>query len=373
MYTGQVCVVWIGNNINVTVIVGKLIAYLLIIFKYSVFIFLLFLEDVSPISPGILGFLTEVHIKEQSERKVSNPTIIKNDNNDQKWSFDIEKLKSLSTLFNKKIKCDDNFKKFSNLKQDLVYRVVPLRVLPNYNSLGNQRKLFNVFILKKNLPTEWIKGNSLTSIILCSITLLTDDIFYDKNLYIRIIAFEDLVENAGSISSNNLYVSDDICNYFQCGLGSRVLLKYIEQVPPVRKIDIYTKRNYVVNIEEHFKKFLADNSDDVLVLNSDVVFDIGNNIMCSVKLSPVESKFVVVDDDLVRNCQYSVCYENITAEPKITEIQTNGIQFLENIANYSIIIKEILHNFNPEADIFENILLIGKYALQYFKIVSLKI
>ncbi|KAJ8952106.1 hypothetical protein NQ314_007599 [Rhamnusium bicolor] len=271
---GQKIVVWVGN-INVVV----------------------YLENVKPVSPGIIDFLTEVVIKPHTDIKEEKALISKAKTEAYGNSiFDMEKIKSLPNFFSDLTESKNSMQKYFSDKEHVIFRLVPLMELP----FG-----------------------------------------FDLNL------------------GENLFINNVIFKKFDCQLGGRVVLTHIDETPFVNEINIYTKKNYLLNVEEKFKAYLVKNSEDVLVMNPDVVIDIGDNIKCSLKFSPVEAKFCIVDDNLVRNCKYVIHEEVIVSKENCRKISISD-KFAENVSNYASIINQVTSSFSVREDVWENSIITGK-------------
>lgn len=318
-----------------------------------------------PVSPGILGFLTEVHIKPIFEY-VERPSILTD--NIEKIGKGFQYIYEKFSFFNKQPKIENELDKFLNYKQDLVYRLVGIQNLPNYEKIGKHLKLFNIFISKTNLTCHWITlDQSNSRPLYCSLSLLTDDVFSSKTIYTRLFIIEDFLNDINLQFGNNLFVDDIIFKHFNCDLGTRVVLKFISKVPYVDEISIHTKKNYLMNVEEEFKKYLSQHSDEILILNPDIPFSIGNSIICNLKFLPVESKFAAVDNDFVRNCKYCVIggEEFVAMRTTVKEEQKGVGRYLGDISNYLDITEAVLQTFRRDCDKFEDVLIIGKSEILF--------
>lgn len=319
-----------------------------------------FLDNVKPVSPGVLGFLTEVHIKPILDY-VEKPAPASVDT--------VSKLrKGFQYIYDKIIfqnnppERENELNKYFNYKQDLVYRLVEISNLPSFEKIGKYLKPFNVFISKNSLSSCWSLAAFSSQPIYCSLALITDDVFSNKIVFAKLFVLEEFFSDFDVKVNNCVFVNDSILNYFNCDLGTRVVLKYINKAPYVQEINIHTKKNFLVNVMEEFKKYVSEHSDDILVLNPDFPLTIGSNIVFSLKFSPVETKFVVVDNDNIRILQYQVTEENVDL-PKKETIKYKRIfaeTFLTDISNYLDIVESVLQNIVGDCDKFENILITGK-------------
>lgn len=265
-------------------------------------------------------------------------------------------------------KVENELNKYLNYKHDLVYRLIRIRDVPSYKNVGHYLQPFNVFTTKKHLSTIWRQENFKSHPIYCSLSLITDDVFSNKIIYTRLFVLEDFLDEVVPDINNFLFVDDIIFDYLNCDLGTRVVLKLFEKTPYVKEINIHTKRN-VVNVEEEFKKYLSEHSDAVLILNCDFPLKIGKNIVFDLTFVPIESKFVIVDNDSIRNFKYHIVEKDVALPVnEAKEDKFNVDTFLGDISNYADIIKSIVINFGNGCDRFGNVLIIGKTSLVFFSI-----
>lgn len=349
VYSGQKFVIWIGNNLYGRVFVGKILKFNTD-FKESTPI----LDNVKPVSPGILGFLTEVRINSSLEY-VETPSILRNKITNIATGF-CEKI----NIFQNMLDVKNDLDKFLNCRHDLVCRLVRIRNLPFFEKIGNHRKPFNIFVSKRNLSSICMQDDCTDQSIYCSLSLITDDIFSTRTIYAQLFILEDFFDKLDMCSEKNIYVDDTVFNYFECDMGTRVLLKLINKPPHIKEINIHAKKNFLVDIEEEFKKFLSHHSKDILVLNSDIPISIGNNIICSLKFFPTELKFAVIDST-VNLCKYTVVEEELLLPLKELEEEKSVVTFLEEISNYHEIIDGVAQIYGDDCEHFENVLIVGKF------------
>ncbi|CAH1183321.1 unnamed protein product [Phaedon cochleariae] len=339
--SGQKFVIWIGQNINVTVNV----------------------DSIQPVSPGAIDFLTEVHIDQFIDNIPKTPldtTINSNNDNQKKPPFSLKVLESFNKYFKEDCDYDHNSQKYFECKTYLVCRLVALKDLPLPTETINHLKPFNIFVPEKTISEYQLNVSTTEKKSVYSLTLLTNDVFSNKTIFVQLIPLETILKNHKFNLSQTLLVDDQVFHIFGTGLGCRVIVKQIENHPIVTEIFIHTKKNYLTDIIEEFKKYLAQGSDEIFILNGDVPVRIGNNIVCSLKFSPVEAKYCLVDDHLVRNCKYVVENENVVIEQK-TNVKEDHCEIFENISNYQRIIDEILQTFTiNDNGSLENVLIIGK-------------
>ncbi|KAJ8980625.1 hypothetical protein NQ317_011701 [Molorchus minor] len=331
---GQKLVIWAGANLNVTV----------------------YLDDVKPVSPGMIDFLTEVVIQPKSENRDNQKSVAYNS------IFNMEKFKSLTSFFNNEDMIFKETEKVSLLKfkDPLICRLAPLKELPFLEHFKKHLKPFNVFMSQRCVPMGWVKHNTLTTPTICSMSLLTTDIFSEKLIYVRLYVFEDFPVDFDLNFGQNLFVDHVIFKAFECDLGVRIIMKDIEKIPLVNEISIHTRKPYSTNIQEKFKIYLADNADDIFILNSDILMDIGENIKCSLKFSSGESKFCVVDDMLLRNCKYVVNADLTSSNKSAVTKVSNCDKYVDNVSNFKNIINSIESNFSFGENHWENFLITGK-------------
>ncbi|KAG5891031.1 hypothetical protein JTB14_035222 [Gonioctena quinquepunctata] len=340
VYSGQNFIIWIGNNIHVKV----------------------HIDEVKPLTPGVIDFLTEVHIDSSStkNRNESLTHIPKSNEVNQEIIFNQKAMKFYNEFFNNEIILKNNLQKYFNTKQDLVYRLVPMEGVSLVECLLKYSKPFTIFTSKKSIANHWLEESTLEVPVICSLNLMNNDIFTDKTIYARLIAFEDILDDNELNWSHELFVDQQVFETFECELGSRVILKYIENIPLISEITINTRKNYLVNVEEKFKEYLARNSDDFTVLNADVTFNIDDNIPCCLKFSQNDAKFCIVDNSLVRNCTYIVQNDS-KVERKEQKVKQECFEFFfDNVSNFKSILGDVKQNFACADGNFENILVAGK-------------
>ncbi|XP_028136564.1 uncharacterized protein LOC114331258 [Diabrotica virgifera virgifera] len=319
VYTGQKIVIWIGNNINVTVCVG----------------------NVNPVSPGAIDFLTEVHIEEYFHKPLEDNTVTAGSNQ----IADKSDLKLFSN-FIKASNSTNPFEKYITLPSELLFRVVPLNKVPfSDNSLLSDLP-FTIYLFKDETSED------ISPCKIFRLSLLTNDVFA-KDIYARLM----FIENFDLNKDHELYVDEDIVSFFDCPLGARMSLKPVDKYPFVSEIQINANKNYTVDVIETFKRFLAKGTDqdNVFVLNSDIPIDIGDNIVCNLKFFPDEPKFCVIDDHLVRSCKYFLNIENVIKEKKKSKDQS--VHILKDISNFKPLIDDTVNDISR---LTENVLITGK-------------
>ncbi|KAJ8946678.1 hypothetical protein NQ318_019993 [Aromia moschata] len=325
---GQKFVIWVGINISIVV----------------------YVESIKPVSPGVV--ITHHSFKETERELVAN--VEKHES-----VFNMEKLKSLTNSFSCHAEANTSLKNYLSFKKDLIYRLVPVESLPFFVKLKKHHKLFNVFACRKSFPNYCSKNNTLTTPVICSLTLLTNDLFSEKNVFVRLYVFEDVIDGFDINLEDNLFVDNLILDVFECKLGSRVFMKHVQDIISINEINIHTRKNYLFNVEEKFKSYLADNSEDSFLLNSGIVINIGENIKCSLTFSPAEAKFCVVDINVLRNCKYFVHEEIVTPKEHIIK-PFNCDKFVRTVSNYQDIINAVVANFSVNENHWENVLICGK-------------
>lgn len=229
-------------------------------------------------------------------------------------------------------------------------------------------KPFNVFVSKKSLSSCWSPDSFSSQPIYCSLALVTDDVFSNKIIYAKLFVIEDFFSEFDIKMNDCLFVDNNIFNYFNCDLGTRVVLKFINKAPYVQEINICTKKNFLVNVVDEFKRYVSLHSDEILVLNPYFPLTIGSNIVCSLKFSPVEAKFVVVDNDNIRDFKYHVTEETVDLPKKETtkEKKVTSEILLTEISNYLDIVESVLQNLRGDCGKFENILITGKLVEYWY-------
>ncbi|XP_074027169.1 peroxisomal biogenesis factor 1 isoform X2 [Leptinotarsa decemlineata] len=335
VFYSQSFIIWIGNNIHVTV----------------------YVEEVKPVSPGVIDFLTEVHIKPTGHIEKNKSLDIPKSEKPNNFLLEERLTKFYNSFFKKEGNEVANLQRYFNKKYDLICRLVPLTEIPFGEQISKYLQPFNIFISKKCI---WLKESTLSTPTICSLTLLKNDVFANEMVFARLIAFEDILDKFEFNLGQNLFVGPEVSQIFDCELGARVILKYIENVPFVSEIIVNSRKNYLVNVEETIKEYLAKNSDAPTVLNANVVIDIGNNISCSLRFSPNEQKFCLVNDDLVRNCKYVIHYEMEVVDSKKKCEEKSFDTFLDNISNMKLIVEDVLRIYENTEDCYENVLITGK-------------
>lgn len=325
VFKGEKIVVWVGSNINITV----------------------YVDSIHPVSPGAIDFLTELHI-EQSVRKIENTvststeTEVCSNNLDWKLFSSFIETNSETTVLSKYITKPSEF----------ICRVIPFRKLPISDNFLTSIQPFTVFLSRKTISKDQLSSN------ICQISLLTEDIF-NKGIFVKLLFLED-IHDIHLNSFKELFVGQEIFDIYECQLGARVVLEPIKKPPHVNEIHINASKNYTVDIIEVFKKYLADGSDKTFVLNSEIPIDIGDNIICSLKFYPEDSKYCVVDDNLVRNCKYILNIDDI----KKTKQKENltSLPILEDTANVKEIINDSIETIaiSNTDESTHNVLLTGK-------------
>lgn len=295
------------------------------------------LGDIKPVSPGRLDNLTEVVIKPPGEKASS---VL----NDKK-----------TNEFNNKTKL--NFLTQTDV-ENLILRVAPFKELTSH--IQDLACSFNVFVLRKN-----IKDTIQTPKLFLMKLISNDDV--EKSVYVRLYVFEDVLNGfkADKISSENIFVSDVIFNHFRCELGARVVLEpYKNEFPQVNEIEIYTKRDYSIDVIQNFQKYLADNcKKHEFVLNSNVVLENVNNLKCFLRFQPCQAKFCVVTQDFVRDCKLIFVNETIPKEENFIE-NVSEDEYCTDLTNYKEIIDNSIFLFTYNTRSFtkmENILITGDH------------
>ncbi|XP_056646462.1 peroxisomal ATPase PEX1 [Diorhabda sublineata] len=321
VFKGEKIVIWVGSNINITVCV----------------------DSIHPVSPGVVDFLTELHI-EQPVRKIENTESLSTQTKACLNSLDWK-------LFSGFIETNPEntvLSKYLTKPSEFICRVIPLSKLPLSDIFSTSIQPFTAFLSKKTIPEDQLSSN------ICQISLVTEDTI-NKKVFVKLIFLEDIQEIQLKLF-NELFVGQEIFDIYECQLGVRVVLEPIEKPPPVNEIHITASKNYTVDILEVFKKYLADGSDETFVLNSEIPIDIGDNIICSPKFYPEDSEFCVVDNNLVRNCKYVLNIDNIH---KITQKENPiSMPILEDIANVKKILNDSIKAITDIST--DNVLLTGR-------------
>ncbi|CAH0557658.1 unnamed protein product [Brassicogethes aeneus] len=347
----QNIVVWIGRNIFVTLPVS----------------------EIKPMNLGCIDNFTEVVVKTPELKSLKKDTKdvkkVSAKNNEIKQLKTVTKLDDNSiTHFIKLIQGYSiqnillkNHNLYINNKKDLLYRLIPRKNEKILENLKDFLHPFNVFTTKKNMPQSWPIKNTKTTQLICNMQLLTTDIFPSKPIYVRLCLLEDYIQNFNDDKyENNLFVDDVLFKHFDCNLGARVILKYEPTVPYITEIHICAKKSYLVDVKDKFKEFVANSTQNqVLLLNPEVVFYMTSNIRCMIKLTPVEAPFCIMDENLARDCKYTLLDDVLRT--KDLDEDKNSLEYTLDASNLGGIVQNIVKNFDfSRLNNFENVLLTGK-------------
>lgn len=242
-----------------------------------------------------------------------------------------------------------------------------LRLVPYSDLIDKVRDLnnaFNVFTFKNYFSNEL--ENTVSNpqyFILKSLDLE----HADKVLYVRLYFFEDFLSNFKlELFGKSLFVNEVVFNYFRCDVGARVQLEpYRGTISEVQEIEIFTKKNYSLDMRQTFQRYLADNCrTNDFVLNPGVILEINPKMRCYLKFQPANAKFCVVNTDFVRDCKFGFVDEVLPLkEIKVQSFIDNRKYQLE-VANYQKIIDDYLflvsHN-NTMYGTMPNAIITGKF------------
>ncbi|XP_044266288.1 peroxisome biogenesis factor 1 [Tribolium madens] len=320
---GQKFVIWIGTTIHVTV----------------------FVCDIKPVSPGKIDNLTEVVIKvpEKEFNSISN----RRENSNE--------LKDIDKTFNFLSECHNN-------EGNFIFRVVPFKEI--VSQLGDLNSPFNVFVFRDSV-SEKIKDTIKNSRLFLLKLLSNEDV--EKSLYVRLLIFDDFLDDfkLKKMYTENLFLSDTLFNHLNCEIGARVRLEpYTNTSPEIKEIEIYTKRDYSIDVIQDFQQYLADNCKTYeFVLNSDVIWEIRSNLRCLIRFQPCQANFCVVTQDLVRNCKLIFINETIPQRETLDKKDFCVNNYATDVTNYKEIIDSNLFLCTYKTRSFckmENILITGK-------------
>nr|CAH7747328.1 unnamed protein product [Callosobruchus chinensis] len=267
-------------------------------------------------------------------------------------SSDLSKLKKMLGVY--EIECDEILGKYLSYKYDLVHRMVHFSKLPFVEKIQAHCHVFNVFLSKTYAPTEWLR-NSLLKPLVCQLKLLSNEAVTQKSLYVKLLFLEDIYPELNLNMGKHLFVHDTIFNYLKCKIGARIVLKNILESHEVNKIEIYTKKKNQATVVEKFKEYLAKYSDNIILLNKYVPFEIYKDVAVSLNFDSPDSAFCSVDNNFVRQCKYEVTEDFIKVEPE----QEDAYHVIESVGNSGSIIQNALDVFSG-GDTFGNVLLIGQ-------------
>ncbi|EFA04352.1 uncharacterized protein Pex1 [Tribolium castaneum] len=316
---GQKFVIWIGATIHVTVTVC----------------------DIKPISPGKIDNLTEVVIiaPEKKIHPISNSNESKNTDKTSKFLPE----------------CKNN-------DENLILRIVPFEEI--VSQMRDLNSPFNVFVLRANVPQKIKDTINNTTLFLLKL-LSNEDV--DKSLYVRLIIVEDVLSDfvQNKLCLENVFVSNTLFTHLNCEVGARIRLEpHISTLPEIKEIEIYTKRDYSIDVVQKFQQYLADNcKKHEFVLNSDVILEIGSNVRCLVRFQPCQAKFCVVTQDLVRDCKLIFINETIPQREIFDKKEFLVDEYATDVANYNEIIDSCVFLCTYKTKSFnklENVLITGK-------------
>lgn len=319
---------------------------------------------------GCIDNLTEVVIKPPAKQ-----------NNAKSITYDKTKVQTKNNKLTSEVLNDDSIKYFMKLieglkldeillkhldkyfdeKDDLLFRMIPTKQEKLFVHLQKYLHPFNVFVSRKKLEQNWLKTNSKQTPIICQLELLTNGMFPPKPLHVRLCILEDYIQEFNAnVYEDNMYVSDVIMEHFSCKPGARGFLNYEPTTPTVNEIHICSKKNYLIDIKERFKQFLAVKTEgQPLLLNPEVVMNIDDGIKCLLKFTPIESKFCLVDEKLIRDCKYTLLQDLHVTEPD--EEKTMPENNL-NACNFGHIVDNVSRLFDcTRLNKFENVLLTGRF------------
>nr|CAI5837445.1 unnamed protein product [Callosobruchus analis] len=198
--------------------------------------------------------------------------------------------------------------------------------LPFSQKIQAHCHVFNVFLSKSYAPKEWFQ-NSLLRPLVCQLKLLSNESVTQKTLYVKLLFLEDICPELNAEVGN-------IC---------------------FNKVDIYTKKKNLTTVVEKFKEYLANHSDNIILINKDVPFEIEKDIIISLKFDPPDSAFCLVDNNFVRQCKYKASEDFIQIEPE----KDDASYVIENVGNTGSVLQSALDIFSGK-DTFGNVLLIGQ-------------
>ncbi|CAG9768233.1 unnamed protein product [Ceutorhynchus assimilis] len=316
----QKLIIWVGTNMTVPVIV----------------------ENVKPIAPGILDFLTEVIIKPPN-----NVAPIKNISDKKKNHVPDN---TLLKIFENNSQLE---KPLESTDEDLnfYYRLFPMSELPLNIQQGKIWQPFEAFISK---------NPQISTSEFYNMKLLNSPIS-DKQLFIKLNFLEDVFGISDHI---NIFVNDPLINFMQSDYGARVVLKKITKMPYVKEIEVHSRKSYLINIVEKLKIYLAQNSKPPLILNSDFPIEINSNLYCSLKFMPNSIDCCVVDEEFLRNCSYSLHDEFVKPLDSLVKKDYSKMRFCEDISSAKDICDSIFSvYFKHKVFRAENVILCGKVGM----------
>ncbi|KAH1014300.1 hypothetical protein HUJ04_003156 [Dendroctonus ponderosae] len=322
IHSGQKLVIWIGNSLTVSVMV----------------------ENVQPVSPGALDFLTEVVIEppHNSSHVLNNCKVAEKPQILQEY---ISFFKSISS--NEDIGPVNSETRI----RDRYYRLIPLSFLPSS------------FKIKSNVFTGYICetvpdcDNEISNFF--KMTLL-NSIGEEKEMFIRLSNFVDVPVEFYNNNLGNLFVDNSVFSFLQCDFPARVVLQKIPRSPSVKEIEIHSTKSYLINLVEELKKYLADHCVPPIIINAKYPISINGRFHCFLTFSH-NVKFCIVDQEFLRNCSYSVCDEFVTSLEDIVKKRETSNEMCFTIAPVKSICDNIL-SVLLKTGVFEveNIILSGR-------------
>ncbi|XP_022913613.2 peroxisomal ATPase PEX1 isoform X1 [Onthophagus taurus] len=345
----QKVVIWISNSLNVIVNV----------------------DGVKPVSPGRLDQLTEVVIKPPVVH--TNPKKVDaKENGGGIWSIN-GFLKYFAP--NKPVQEESILDIYKAIGVPFVFRLHPLADVlrcPSPNLANNTSKnVFNVYASKNVLPRCVEKREDLVfsfrPILPPRDFKYTDDNDAVNDILVRLCLLDDTknVIGDGNEYFKPLFVDEGIFKHYDVEVGSKVLLRHIDKVEEVNKIEICTSKGFVKEIKEKFKFYIGENcKDGKLILNSNFVINISDEHQVLLKFTPNDLKSCFVDSDFIRNGQLTVGELQLPDfSPKVIDKIEKFDEICLDFSNFKEILDGCYTCWNigcKDINNLENILITGK-------------
>ncbi|XP_050307066.1 peroxisome biogenesis factor 1 [Anthonomus grandis grandis] len=316
----QELIIWTGN-LSVTVLV----------------------ENVQPISPGTLDFLTEVIIKPPE----SNSFAVK-EANSHKIPLKEAHMKLIEYLHSS-FPLPQPSSSANEIAKELYCRVLPLSKLPSkFTSNNPLLPPFNAYICGFDSISFHFKTQ------FCSISPINSP--EHKKLYIKLTSLEDQLE---SCRGTLIFIDDSLFSHLNCDFGARVVLTEITQKPRVEEIEVHSKRNHLSKIVNVLKKYLANHCEEPQIFNAGFPIHLDKKWFCSLKFLPNNDDFCIIDEHLLREVCYSVvddpvkpAKDNLRNEPQMG--------FCKNMANIMKVCGNLVEvYFRKNRFVPENVLISG--------------
>lgn len=235
--------------------------------------------------------------------------------------------------------------------------MIPLKDQKFVRNLADHLLPFNVFVQKDYIEKHWSLTSTKDEAIICKVSLLSLNVLEPRKIYVKLCCLEDYIFGFDDcLPTQHIYVDDLIFKSLSSHACARISLERVTTNSYVKEIQISPVKRSQFNLEE-FRLYLADNCTKTIVLNPNIPIEFYPKLKCSLKFDPSTS-FCVVDENLVKNCNYSFTEE--CTETKDTEIRNSVLDYTMDYSDIPEIVDKVLYNCSGNrVDWFENVLLVG--------------